>query len=166
LPDSGFRIIDAAEDWVFRLDDANREEALWMGAMNRIRHAYLEMVPDLEPYFITSQYDDIAGVMVTSGAPRQIASRIGQPSFASLVGGLLHGFVTAMGMIMVINCVVGAVYLGIVAGSLGADATGAVIAGIGGALALLVVQAVWGLRSYRRATDQMGPRFPTPPDAG
>ena len=32
----------------FRLDDANREEALWMGAMNRIRHAYVTMVPAVE----------------------------------------------------------------------------------------------------------------------
>ena len=35
--------------------------------MNRIRHGYLEMVPGLEPYFVTSPYDDAAGILATYG---------------------------------------------------------------------------------------------------
>jgi hypothetical protein len=31
--------------------------------MNRIRHAYLELAPELEPYFVTSRYDDQAGLL-------------------------------------------------------------------------------------------------------
>jgi hypothetical protein len=148
-----------------RVSQANTDDGVAIQGMNRIRHAYLEMVPDLAPYFITSQFDDLAGVMVTSGAPSAVASRIGQPTFASTFGGLLHGFVTTMGMIMVINCVVGAVYVGIVAVSLGADGFGAVLAGIVGAIVLLVLQAVWGLRAFRTAAQRVIPRFPTPPAA-
>ncbi len=35
--------------------------------MNRIRHAYLEMVPGLAPYFSTSRYDDAIGVLEVYG---------------------------------------------------------------------------------------------------
>ena len=54
---------------VGRLFDANREELLAIRGMNRIRHAYLEMVPGLEPYFVTSPYDDAAGILATYGEP-------------------------------------------------------------------------------------------------
>lgn len=39
---------------VVRLGQVNLEDARWMQGMNRIRHAYLE----LEPYLVTSRYDD------------------------------------------------------------------------------------------------------------
>ena len=45
-----------------RLDEVNIEDALWVAAMNRIRHAYLEISPRLEPYFITGSTDDPVGV--------------------------------------------------------------------------------------------------------
>ena len=34
--------------------------------MNRIRHAYLEVAPELEPYFVTSRYDDDAGMLLSA----------------------------------------------------------------------------------------------------
>src|SRR5215208_3649424 len=36
-----------------RIDDSNREEALWVAAMNRIRHGYVAMVPAVAERFIT-----------------------------------------------------------------------------------------------------------------
>ena len=39
------------------------EEFRSLQAMNRIRHAYLEMVPTLAPYFSVSQYDDADSVL-------------------------------------------------------------------------------------------------------
>ena len=38
---------------VGRLVDANSEELHAVRGMNRIRHAYREMVPGLEPYFVS-----------------------------------------------------------------------------------------------------------------
>ena len=34
-----------------------------MQGMNRIRHAYFELAPELEPCFVPSQYDDQAGML-------------------------------------------------------------------------------------------------------
>src|SRR5436305_12886483 len=51
-----------------RLQRAGTEEFLALQGMARIRHAYLELVPTLEPYFSTSRHDDVMGVMATYGA--------------------------------------------------------------------------------------------------
>jgi hypothetical protein len=146
-----------------RLSQANVDDNIAVQGMNRIRHAYLEIVPDLAPYFVTSRYDDVPGMMVTVGAPPDIASRIGQPTLPSLVGGFLHGFVTTIGMIMVINCVVGGVTAAIAAAALGAADTTAIVVGFVGGLILFAAQAAWGLRSFQVATGRLTVRFPTPP---
>jgi hypothetical protein len=39
------------------------ESLSWVIGMNRLRHAYLELHPELEPYFVTSPYDDLAGAL-------------------------------------------------------------------------------------------------------
>lgn len=40
------------------------DEDVWMVVgMNRLRHAYIDMAPDLEQYFITSCHDDMPGIM-------------------------------------------------------------------------------------------------------
>ena len=46
-----------------RLVQLNVDDILTVMAMNRIRHAYLEMAPELQPYFTTGWHDDIRGVM-------------------------------------------------------------------------------------------------------
>ena len=39
-----------------RLGQVNWEDARWVQGMNRIRHAYLDAAPELEPYFVTVRY--------------------------------------------------------------------------------------------------------------
>jgi hypothetical protein len=150
-----------------RLSQASADDGRAIQGMNRIRHAYLEMVPELQPYFVTSRYDDIPGIMVTIGAPPDIAARIaagvGQPTFASVLGSVLHGFVTTSGMILVINCVIGAIAVALVAIALGAGDTAAVLAGLAGAVAIFVGQATRGIRSFARLTRQFPVQFPSPP---
>jgi hypothetical protein len=146
-----------------RLAQASGDDGLAVQGMNRIRHAYLEMVPELEPYFVTGHYDDVAGIMITAGAPPELAARIGRQTIPAMIGGVLHGFVTTGGMVMIINCVVGAVIAGLVAVALGADTGGAVVAGLAGAIILFVAQAAWGLLSFRTATRRLSFRFPSPP---
>ena len=54
-----------------RLGDALTEDVRLVFGMNRLRHAYLEIAPELEPYFVTSHYDDEEGVLETpTGRPR------------------------------------------------------------------------------------------------
>ena len=40
---------------IVRLSQVNLENARWVQGMNRIRNAYLQLAPELEPYFVTSQ---------------------------------------------------------------------------------------------------------------
>src|SRR5437899_10635666 len=52
---------------VRRLNMLNRDDYKWVVGMNRLRHAYLDLHPELEPNFLTSQYDDLPGALQTLG---------------------------------------------------------------------------------------------------
>lgn len=146
-----------------RLSQSNAEDGRAMIGMNRIRHAYLEMAPELEPYFLMSQYDDLPGLMVSAGVPAPAAGRVAFPTWTSALGNVLHGFVTAIGMIMVINAVIGGVYAGLVTVALGGTDIAAVLIGTAVFVVLVVLQAMWGVREFRRYSSEIAPRFPTPP---
>jgi hypothetical protein len=51
-----------------RLTEVNNEDAYWVTGMNRLRKAYVELEPDLAPYFITGTTDDAEGMRRTYGA--------------------------------------------------------------------------------------------------
>lgn len=80
-----------------RIGSASNEDLRYLQGMNRLRHAYHEMVPGLEPYFITSPYDDFASVVAFYG-----------PASASRLRGMVHGFTTMPGMVGVICCAIAA----------------------------------------------------------
>src|SRR5690606_35674627 len=44
---------------LIRLGDAMSEDAILLLGMNRLRHAYLELAPDLERFFVTGHHDDL-----------------------------------------------------------------------------------------------------------
>jgi hypothetical protein len=48
-----------------RVAEINLEEIFLVAAMNRLRRAYLDHAPELEPYFTTGAHDDAAGVWKT-----------------------------------------------------------------------------------------------------
>src|SRR4051812_18510410 len=61
-----------------RVHNASLDDAAMIAGMNRLRAGYLKLVPNIEEYFITSQYDDLAGVAQSStmGMPRHVASHV------------------------------------------------------------------------------------------
>ena len=136
-----------------RLQMLNLDDYTWVVGMNRLRHAYLELHPELELYFITSQYDDLAGNLKTLGLA---------PASAPLLGTLFHGFITLPGMLGVIVASVGAAIAGLAAGGFGAPPTAILLAGIIGFVAVLTVASYTARRSYRRYGPSLEPRFPTP----
>src|SRR5579859_4581200 len=75
---------------VRRLLMLNRDDYIWVVGMNRLRHAYLELHPELEPIFITSPHDDLTGALKTLGL---------EPANAPSLGTVFHGFVTLPGML-------------------------------------------------------------------
>ena len=138
---------------VRRLLMLNRDDYKWVIGMNRLRHGYLEMHPELEPNLITSPHDDLAGVLKTLGL---------DPISAPTLGTVFHGFVTLPGMLSVIVAAVGAAIAALAALGFGAPAYVVLIAG-GVAFAL----ALWlmfrsGSRSFRAYGPAVEPHFPSP----
>lgn len=137
-----------------RLLMLNRDDYKWVVGMNRLRHAYLDLHPELEPNFITSHHDDLPGAMQTLGL---------DPASAPTLGTVFHGFVTLPGMVGLIVAAVGGAIAGLGAAGFGAPAYLVLLAG-GLAFAVSLGGMLWsGNRSFRRYGPAVEPRFPTPP---
>ena len=135
-----------------RAMDASREDLRCLQGMNRIRHAYVEMVPDLERYFVSSHYDDDRAVFGGYGP-----ATLGSPA------GIVHSFTTTMGMLAVINASIGGILVGVLALLADAGAATAIGAGIVTTTVLIGSQvALMGTR-VRRFTQSLQPAFPSPP---
>src|SRR5712664_3199727 len=130
---------------VQRLLMLNRDDYKWVVGMNRLRHAYLELHPELEPNFITSPYDDLTGALKTLGLG---------PASAPSLGTVFHAFVTLPGMLGVIVAS---------AEGFGAPAYGVLLAGAAAFVASLAAIMRTGRRSFRRYGPAVESRFPTPP---
>ena len=134
---------------VARIAQINREDAHWVQGMNRIRNAYGDLAPELDPYFVTSKYDDDEGVLVSTLAVPNVIPQ-------------LQGFVAIPGVIAVLDSVVAGAIAAIAALALGAGTAASV--GIGIAffvltLAVFVAVAVLLVNYFRR---RIVVRFPTP----
>jgi hypothetical protein len=136
-----------------RLVQINSEELQLVMAMNRLRHAYLEIEPGLERYLTSGHHDDEQGVLATYLLDRPTRTSLGAgyavvntPTIVATVDAAL-----AAAIVVLLLQVAEAPRAALVAG---------------GAVAFL---AVWGvlfllqLHSLRQFRDTT-PRFPTPPD--
>jgi hypothetical protein len=138
-----------------RIIAASREELQCVRGMNRIRNAYREMVPGLEPYFTTGFHDDARGVLATYGGIEGPASRLGD---------LLHGLTTAPGMIATIEGMIAGAILAIGGLGLGASPAVALLAALAG---FVITFGIFLFAGYRMAMANQGgmeSRFPSPPD--
>src|SRR5581483_743595 len=138
---------------VRRLNMLNADDYRWVVGMNRLRHAYLELHPELEPHFITSQYDDLQGAMKTLAL---------DPVSAPSLGTVFHGFVTLPGMIAVIVASVGGAISGLAAIGFGAPAYLVLIVGAAAFALALFVMFQAGRRSFRGFGPSADVHFPTP----
>ena len=96
-----------------RLITASGEEMHALQAMNRIRHAYLEMVPTLEPYVSTGRHDDLGSVLSAYGASAE------RPTALLNVA---HGLTTMPGMLSVLDAALAGGLAAAVTVALGGDA--------------------------------------------
>jgi hypothetical protein len=137
-----------------RLVDINREEVELVLAMNRLRRAYLQLAPALEPYFTTGHHDDERGLAASylragRGGPRLgrwIQILVNTPTVVATVDAALAAAI----VVLVVR----------------AAETATTVAVVAGAVVFLVVWAALFLLQ-RRALDperRTTPRFPTPPE--
>jgi hypothetical protein len=83
-----------------RVNMASQEDACLVAAMNRIRHAYVDLAPEIEPYLTTSIHDDNRGLMHTyaMGQPRRVPFHIlaSTSFFLMVVNGIVAGTLGAL----------------------------------------------------------------------
>jgi hypothetical protein len=132
-----------------RLAQVNHENRLWVQGMNRIRNAYLQMEPELEPYFVTSRYDDEASVLVSSLGAHERLPR-------------LQVFISVPGVVAVIDSVVAGATVGIAGLGLGLEAVAAVALGVAFFVLSAVLFASWARRQIGRVPSGLEPMFPAP----
>ena len=135
---------------LIRVRAANGEDLLAVQAMTRIRHGYLELAPETEPYFSTGTHDDIRGTLLAYGPPN--------PS--SVRANLIYGLSTSGGMLVLVLALLagtfGVVSTMLIGGTLLAPfAVGAVTG-----LLTLVIGTWWAYRGFRRNQRNLVVRFP------
>ncbi len=138
-----------------RVSSASNEDLRCIAGMNRIRHAYLEIAPGLEPYLITSRYDDLLGILSTYGEPTG--------EHPSIFLGFLHALTTTDGMVGMITSVIGGILGAVVVLLVGAPPSVAVGVGLATFVALFLGLSRAGYRNFSSFAARLGPRFPTPP---
>ncbi|WP_308799637.1 hypothetical protein [Agromyces silvae] len=127
------------------------EDMMYVVAMNRLRGAYLDLAPDLEPYFMASPYDDVDGVTRTYHFfyPRTDLTVV---------------FGSSMMIITVVTAVVAGLFSGGLVAALGGAIWLAVTVGVVVGVAAIVLALARGQRLYLRSFREHAPLKRTPPE--
>ena len=139
---------------VSRLTALNRDDYRWVIGMNRLRHGYVDLHPDLEQYFITSPHDDLHGALQTLGiddvsAPKRLGSWIHIPqTLPAILTVIVAAVGGAIGALIALATVAPALIIGLVAAA--------------AFVLILVVMGAWNRRSIKRSPPSLAPRFPSP----
>jgi hypothetical protein len=131
----------------FRLVEADIEDTWLIIGMNRLRHAYVELAPEIEPYFIASHHDDPPGIWTTYSFCRRI--------------GMTHWMSGSPVVVGIINAVVTGVLAGVVCEAAGAGHTLRTIVAAATAVATAIVLGFLGLRTVHKVSRSYEPRFPS-----
>ncbi len=134
-----------------RMGASNYHDAQCVIGMNRIRGAYLELAPELAPYFVMSAHDDRRGMGITMGLSP------GTPS-------IVHMIASTPFVVVVINAAVAAGIAGMAAAYLRLAPLAAVAAALVAFLVVLLAQMRYARRMIGRTQAAIEPLFPS--DAG
>ncbi len=130
-----------------RLGDARGEDVVYVIGMNRLRRAYLDLAPDLEPYFVTGRHDDEASIALTYVTPDANVT----------LGRVLSGSPITVG---ILNAVVAGVLAAFIVEAFGGATGFYVDAGFVCGLAYLGAFAALPVRQIARLRRELQPRFP------
>ena len=135
--------------WI-RMGSSNYHDAMTVFGMNRIRGAYLEIAPELEPYFVMGVHDDPQGIGITMGVPP------GTPPLAHLIASTPF-------LIVVLNAVVaGAIAALLLLRFANAAATPTLVGALIAAVVVLLAQMRDARGRIRQGQSGVRPLFPTP----
>ncbi len=147
-------VLFAGISTIARLMALNRDDFRWVIGMNRLRHAYLELHPELEPHFVASSFDDLRGALQTLGIDDVTAGR--------RLGSVFHLLQTLPGMLTVIVAAVAGAIGALAARAIAIPPLGMVLAAAAAFLLVAVLMGIWGQRSFTRFAPSLEPRFPSP----
>jgi hypothetical protein len=130
-----------------RVHNASREDAAIIMGMNRLRAAYVSMDPGIAEYLVTSQHDDLAGLMATytMGMRRSTVSHV--------LGS------TSM-FINILNAMVAGTLGALIADATTDDPLATSVAGVLTGVAFLTILVEAARKSFSQSP--MEARFPTP----
>jgi hypothetical protein len=133
-----------------RMGAANYHDATAVAGMNRIRAAYLEIAPDLAPYFVMGVHDDAPGIGITMAVPP------GTAPFVHLIAGTPT-------LVMVLNAIVAGAIAAIGAFRLaGTQAPVTILLAVAVGAIVLAVEMGSARRTISRSQRALVPMFPTP----
>jgi hypothetical protein len=143
-----------------RLVQINTEEFQLVLAMNRLRHAYLQLEPGLERYFTTGHNDDERGVIATYmlTGPSREGRTWGKHGWVTV-----HFLVNTPTIVATVDAALAAAIAVLLLRSGDAPQALEVAGGIVAFLVVWVVLASFQLQALRPLRDSI-PRFPSPPD--
>jgi hypothetical protein len=117
------------------------EDAICLRGINRIRHFYVELAPQMHDYFLLPTHDDAAGVFRRAR--------------------WWQGFLTLAGILAVINGMLAGVFLGLLVSQLFALSLPlCVTLGLGVFLVILVAQLRYQYTQWRAVIRQLSVLFP------
>ena len=134
---------------VVRMGRSAYYDSVCVVGMNRIRHAYLQLTPEVEPYLVMGTHDDLEGISQT----------MGEPPGASDVTGVIVSITFVIG---IVNAVVGAVIAAVLGQLLGFTTLWTVAAGVIGFLVVFGLQMVNAYREISSGVASYEPKFPAP----
>jgi hypothetical protein len=121
------------------------EDMIYSRGINRIRHYYLEIAPQMRDYLILSDHDDTASMLKEMGQARS--------------GWQM--FMTTAGMVGTVNSVIGGVVVGVIALSLlQTTPPVSVIAGLVAFVVLLGLHMLYQARRWREVDQSIPVMFP------
>ena len=132
-----------------RLMNINNEDARLVQGMNRLRHGYLDIAPELEPYFVTDHHDDVRGVTETMGAEHELP----RPFWLKVL-------FSTPGVVGIIDCVLVGVSCGLALRGLRMEVAPATVAGAVAGFVFLGLLVGLPIRHLKRWERAHGPRFP------
>lgn len=134
---------------LIRMGKTNYYDTLCVIGMNRIRHAYLQLAPEVEPFTVMSSNDDLQGIDRTSGvAP-------GTSMLSTVI-------VSSPFVVAVINAVIGGGVGAIIAQQLSVPTPWVIAAGALGFVAVIGLQSLAAGRDISTSMAAHRAMFPAP----
>ena len=132
-----------------RMGSSNYYDALCVVGMNRIRHAYMQITPEVEPYLVLGTHDDDASVNLSMGTPP------GSNFVVDII-------ISTPFVVCVINSVIAGVIATLLAEQLGLATPAAVVLAVVAVALVFGIQAWLATRGIAAAVASYRPKFPAP----